>query len=190
MLFSFRSLLEIFESSVWCFPSFPCYPCSPNLLHILQSGIAGFHEFCSPACSNEILLWGGVMMIETPCQMDFDSSSVNINQCSSYLTNICYEFLQTTIWESCLTIVIVKMSITKARNTVLKELAPRWQRISASLSLGGLKRYLAIFRLNMYVITWSSLREGVQMKKRFYMGIARLGGGSTPARLVWSFFFY
>ena len=33
------------------FPSFPCsacYPCSPNLLHVLQSGIAGFNEFCRP----------------------------------------------------------------------------------------------------------------------------------------------
>ena len=44
----------LLESSGWCFPSFPCspcspcYPCSPNLLHVLQSGIKGFNEFCSP----------------------------------------------------------------------------------------------------------------------------------------------
>ena len=55
MLLSFRSLLVTFESSCWCSPSFPCspcspcYPCSPNLLHVLQYGIAGFNEFCSPA---------------------------------------------------------------------------------------------------------------------------------------------
>ena len=52
-------LLLTFESSQLenrrtspCFLSFPCspcHPCSPNLLHVLQSGIAGFNEFCSPA---------------------------------------------------------------------------------------------------------------------------------------------
>ena len=33
----------------------PRYPCSPNLLHVLQSGIAGFNEFCSPDICIEIL---------------------------------------------------------------------------------------------------------------------------------------
>ena len=70
MLFSFRSLLVIFESSQLenrrtspCFPSFPCsqcspcYPCSPNLIHVLPSGMAGFNNFCSPgwSCGRESL---------------------------------------------------------------------------------------------------------------------------------------
>ena len=34
---------------------FPYYPCFPNLLHVLQSGFAGFNQFCSPAlCFPEI----------------------------------------------------------------------------------------------------------------------------------------
>ena len=67
MRFSFISLLVTFESSQFenrrtspCFPSFPCstcspcYPCSPNLLHVLQSGFAGFNEFCSPVPNTRI----------------------------------------------------------------------------------------------------------------------------------------
>ena len=46
----------IFESSFPTFPLFPCspcYPCSPNLIHVLQSGIAGFNEFCSPDANKQ-----------------------------------------------------------------------------------------------------------------------------------------
>ena len=37
--------LDTFKSSGWRFPFFPCFPCSLNLLHVLQSGIAWFHNF-------------------------------------------------------------------------------------------------------------------------------------------------
>ena len=46
----FESQIQWFKTSVWCFLCFPCFPCSlyspfsPNLLHVLQSRIRGFHK--------------------------------------------------------------------------------------------------------------------------------------------------
>ena len=38
----------LFLASVRCFVSFPCYPYSPNILHVLPSRMAGFHNLWSP----------------------------------------------------------------------------------------------------------------------------------------------